>query len=52
MTLIENNTEVDHQEVKIADFPIMIKSVAEREKVVKILGGWGKKILKVVCGGD
>jgi DNA-directed RNA polymerase, beta subunit/140 kD subunit len=29
MTLIENNTEVDHQEVKIADFPIMIKSVAD-----------------------
>jgi len=24
----------------------------EREKIVKILGGWGKKILKVVCGGD
>jgi hypothetical protein len=24
----------------------------KREKVVKILGGWGKKILKVVCGGD
>ncbi|ESQ24429.1 MAG: DNA-directed RNA polymerase subunit B [uncultured Acidilobus sp. JCHS] len=29
MTLIENNTEVDHQEVKVADFPIMIKSVAD-----------------------
>jgi len=24
----------------------------QREKVVKILGGWGKKVLKVVCGGD
>jgi hypothetical protein len=24
----------------------------KREKVVKILGGWGKKVLKVVCGGD
>jgi hypothetical protein len=24
----------------------------EREKVVRILGGWGKKVLKVVCGGD
>jgi len=24
----------------------------EREKVIKILGGWGKKILKVVCNGN
>jgi len=24
----------------------------KREKVVKILGGWGKKILKVVCNGN
>ncbi len=29
MRLYENNTEVDHEEVKIADFPVMIKSIAD-----------------------
>jgi len=24
----------------------------EKKKVMRILGGWGKKVLKVVCGGD
>jgi len=32
---------------------VTINNLCEKkEKVVRILGGWGKKILKVVCGGD